>query len=349
MFLNPLIKINKICSSSYVSISLPLDKKTYKVKKIAFLNLVDIFSEGMTRETLSAELGAKCNTPADKTNHFIDELIDKKILVDSLAEYPVSQIEHWNKRNWLNALIYHLESQNVECEDDQSANLEDRKRYPEAIPSSDIWQEYNDTVKYMLPEPDESILETVSFEETLLTRNSFGKFNNEPINLSHFSTIMANANALLLSNRLELEVDMKRFYCSGFTALETYVLVFNLESIPPGIYHYHPRKNELALLKEGNYRGHATEMCIGQRRAAMGGCLFLITANVKKYMDRYKHERAYRNLLINTAEFAQQYIFYATALDYSTFLTPAIKDDYAAELLNLEMQLEIPLYTVAIG
>ena len=66
-------------------------------------------------------------------------------------------------------------------------------------------------------------------------------------------------------------------------------------------------------------------------------------------MARYKHERAYRNMLVNVAEFAHQYIFYSTALDYSTFLTPAIKDELASNLLNIDGFEEIPLYTVAIG
>lgn len=349
MKLNPLIKIENLEQEKCL-VNLLIDRKKFEINKDLFMLFLNSYNNGLTRDNMELHIADNLNVKKEEVSSFINNLLDKKILLHTTEGYPVDQINHWTKRKWLNALIYHLESQNIECIDDGSSIDEDNKEYYFDNKEPDnIWKIYSDLPTCILPSPNLNVFEERSLEEVLLKRDSFLPFKKKSILLSDLSNILAAANSELLNNRLNLENNTKNLYKSSFSALETYLFIFDVEGIDKGLYHYDPKNHNLTLLKSGDFEETVTDMCIGQKKASMGGCLFLITANSKRYMARYKHERAYRNMLVNVAEFAHQYIFYSTAIDYSTFLTPAIKDELASNLLNIDGFEEIPLYTVAIG
>lgn len=349
MYLNPLMKIENLDNDKCI-LNLLIDKKKYRVDQGLFLCFLDIFEENISLVELKDKILSSFSTDKNLVTDFLNKLIDKKILLHNLNDYPINQIKYWKDHKWLTALIYHLESQNIACKDDGTEKGEDKKLYEFYNKQVNrIWKKYETSKSKKLPTANFSCFDQISLEEVLLRRNSFSPFRKKPILLDEVSNILAASNQDLYKIRSRLEDSSRALYSSSFTALETYVFAFSISGIEPGLYHYDPKNHALDLLKIGDFRDQITELCIGQRRAASGGCLFLLTGNVSRYMDRYKHERAYRNLLVNVAEFAQQYIFYSTALEYSTFITPAIKDDYARDLVGLNDIIELPLYTVAIG
>lgn len=349
MKLNPLMKLDKLSDEKCI-VKLLIDRKTYKINREMLFSLLDIFEGLPSYNEVKEKLVEQFGVDEKIVENFLDKLKSTKILLDDWQNYPIQQIEYWKKHKWLNALIYHLESQNVECFDDDTNKGDDKKNYElNSMDQAKIWKRCQNSLIKNLPKADFSVFDAMPFEEVLLKRNSFSPFNNKPIKLFDFSNVLAASNTDLLRIRLRLEESTKSLYDSCFTALETYVFVFSIEDLNPGLYHYNPKEHNLSLIKEGDLRKEIEELCIGQRRAALGGCLFLLVADPARYMLRYKHERAYRNLLVNVAEFAQQYIFYSTALGYSTFLTPAIKDEFASHLLGIDGITELPLYTVAIG
>jgi SagB-type dehydrogenase family enzyme len=136
---------------------------------------------------------------------------------------------------------------------------------------------------------------------------------------------------------------------SSYCALETTVFVFDVEGIAPGIYDYDIRQHQLVLRKAGLFRAELGKLCIGQMHAGKGAAAFVVSAVWARYMKRYPHARAYRNLFINTAELVHKYIIAATAFRLSNFITPAIDDEFAADLLNIESFEQAPLYMAAVG
>ncbi|HDV6056170.1 TPA: nitroreductase family protein, partial [Staphylococcus pseudintermedius] len=89
--------------------------------------------------------------------------------------------------------------------------------------------------------------------------------------------------------------------------------------------------------------------CYGQPEIENANCIIFISANYHKYMWRYNHERAYRNLLIDVAQLAQSFLLAATNLQKKTFLTPALRDSELVKLFDLEEYIEDIRYLVAIG
>src|SRR5262249_1963267 len=144
--------------------------------------------------------------------------------------------------------------------------------------------------------------------------------------LAQLSTLLHHANIETLRLRLETVAKMTEqpevAFNSAFSALETYVVAHDVENVAQGLYHYYPRNHRLVCVRAGQLRDEVTEMCIGQARAGNGAITLLITAVWERYTFRYRHGRAYRTLLINVSELAQKYLVLATALRFSTFLTP---------------------------
>lgn len=347
--LNPLIKIENLADSQCV-VKLLLERKSYKLNRDLLFFLIQEVENNHTLEQTKINLLQAYPDSTTAIEQFLQSLYDKHILVEDLDQYPIADIEYWKKHKWLNALIYHLESQNIDCYDDGTRLGEDNKTYANnADLQTVLWKQYIDAPVISLPNWEPNTFTDIPIEEVLLARNSFSPFRKKPIALTDLTNILAAANRDLCANRNHYASDEKAFYQSAFTALETYLFAFAVEGLANGLYHYAPNTHTLSLLQAGDFKEAVVNLCIGQHRAAAGGCLFLITANPKRYMLRYKHERAYRNMLVNVAEFAHQYIFYSTALGYSTFLTPAIKDDFASQLLAIDYLQELPLYTVGIG
>jgi hypothetical protein len=64
---------------------------------------------------------------------------------------------------------------------------------------------------------------------------------------------------------------------------------------------------------------------------------------------RYRHNRAYRNLLVNAGELAQKYLILATTYRLSQFITPAFNDVSAEKFTELDGIKEGPIYALYFG
>jgi SagB-type dehydrogenase family enzyme len=148
---------------------------------------------------------------------------------------------------------------------------------------------------------------------------------------------------------LELSSNPSALFNSAFTAIEVYIFAFNVNGLPPGLYHYDPKKHSVACLRKGDLQNEVTKMCVGQARAGSGACALAFSGVWKRYMYRYRHPRAYRTLLVNIAELAQKHLILATALSLSTFVTPAFNDELADRLLDVEGFDEAVLELIAFG
>lgn len=73
------------------------------------------------------------------------------------------------------------------------------------------------------------------------------------------------------------------------------------------------------------------------------------SVNFLRYQWRYRHERALRNLYIESGRLMQKTIVIAEYLDAGSFITPALKDHKLASLLNLDTVDEVVLYSQTIG
>lgn len=337
-----------------------LDRRTYELPSVQYLRLFAAIKKPLPFTALVIIVCKTFDLDRDEATNVAHDLIEAKILVDSQTDYPeLPAVKHWLKRGWLDALMLHLKSRNLEFADEKTSLPEELKRKMfsdilarEGMPQ--FWKTYKDVPTSSLPVPTE-LPQVRSFQEVLLSRRSNQPWCSNTVKLQDLANILYYANIEAVRERKAAEAAVKEgrleglLWHSAFSALESYVMVFSVENTEPGIYHYDLQNHRLALINLGMHRKSIVKMCIGQAQPYRSACAFVISAVWERYMYRYRHPRAYRNLLVNTAELAQKYLLLATTYRYSQFLTPALNDKFADHLFNVNGYQEAPLYVIAVG
>jgi SagB-type dehydrogenase family enzyme len=285
------------------------------------------------------------------------DLIKNNILVlEDYRKDELKAVAHWVNRGWIDALILHLKTRNIKFSDN---NVDDPDNFNAKVIKSKIDKEVVpefwkiiDGERIDLPTATE--LDTgESFQDIIIRRRTHWKWRGTGIKIHEISNILYYGSYETVKLRKSAEknwsTNPESILNSSFCAIETYLFVFNVESLPPGLYHYDLLNHSLVLIKNGLFREEVSKMCIGQQRPGEADCALVLTTNWKRYMYRYNHPRAYRTLLINTSELAQKYITLAASYKLVPFLTPAFEDQYADKLLEVNGYEEAPAYLLAFG
>jgi SagB-type dehydrogenase family enzyme len=337
---------------------LPLEGVTIELPDARYVSLIESFDRPRRPAFLAAVATAALGVELDEAQRIIRHLAHSGLLVRAAQPQPLlPAIRHWIDRGWLDGLFLHLRSRNLPFDDDRSS---DPERFCDDVLADvlaregapEIWKSFPDRPSVALPLPN-ALPTDRTLEQVLLARRSNRPWTRGQVTAAELSTILHHANIEGRRLRVEAERDLDRrpgtLLNSSFSAIETYLFAFDVEFVVPGIYHYGMKDHQLSCVREGLLREQLAKMCIGQERAGGAACALVMTAIWDRYMYRYRHARAYRTLLINLAELAQKYIVLATTFGFSTFLTPALEDTYADELLNVDGYREAPLYVVAFG
>ncbi|EGQ2814592.1 SagB/ThcOx family dehydrogenase, partial [Staphylococcus pseudintermedius] len=214
----------------------------------------------------------------------------------------------------------------------------------------DLYKNYINSSFISLPKSE--FKTTKDFYKVLMNRKTHREFGEVSLDINEFSEIlyMATQDARVIRKKVsENIVQNPNLYTNSvFTCNEIYLYINNVSNIPPGIYHYDMKSHGLNHLNNLPDKS-AGYYCYGQPEIENANCIIFISANYHKYMWRYNHERAYRNLLIDVAQLAQSFLLAATNLQKKTFLTPALRDSELVKLFDLEEYIEDIRYLVAIG
>lgn len=358
------IKLNPFCrirvgafKHNSLIIDLILENKEIDVKDIRFLKIANYIREPRSKEELVNFLEEYIKINRNEAEKLISIYIEKNILVEEDFKIPnYNAIEHWIKRGWLEALIFHLKSKNLNYKDDNSLarekllhNVFEKKIEKYGIPL--LYEHKSGIEDIKLPNPSD--LPTESFEETLLFRRTHRPYSDQPMTIQELSNILyyssVETNKLRKKTEKLMNQDYSVFVNSSFSSLEIYFFAFDVENLKQGLYHYQPDNHQITFIKSGDFRQNVSELCIGQKSAGRGKISFIITTKWEKYMFRYTHARAYRNILVNTGELAQKLLILLSAYKKRCFLTPAIKEEIGDNLLQINNYEEGLLYVITAG
>ena len=119
-------------------------------------------------------------------------------------------------------------------------------------------------------------------------------------------------------------------------AHDVYVAVQGVASLRRGIYRYGVERHALQPIAYDTSDEEISTVIQGQDWISGGGFCVFVVVDWARYMWLYRHSRAYLNLLIQLGEFSQEVIQKASLEGYGGWMTPAIREDAAAVLLNLD-------------
>jgi len=270
-----------------------------------------------------------------------------------LAKSGYMPFSNWLQKNWRNALYFHEATRNqVFADHGQNKENEIKKGilqdYSEEGALNDFFKEYSGK-HTALPVPNTIAR---SFGKSLLARRTSRNFSTEEVKLVDISVILSHALYPALKIRQFAEENFKKnpllLTLSEFTPFEVYMVAFNISGLRTGVYHYNLKHHSLKLIRKGNYREVLKKIAIGQGVDDCAG-VFLITSRFGRYMWRYRNSRALRNLYMDCSALAHRIVLCATGLKLRNFLTPAIKDTLAENLLKTRFDEESPTYLVGIG
>jgi SagB-type dehydrogenase family enzyme len=131
--------------------------------------------------------------------------------------------------------------------------------------------------------------------------------------------------------------------------IECYALVWNVEGVPPGIYHYGVKHDALERLERCDPRGAVVAFTSGQRWIARAGFACVLTAVAARTLWKYPASGAYRLLLLDAGHLAQTFLLLAAEAGLGGFVTAALQHDEIERRLRLDGLAELPLYICGAG
>ena len=138
----------------------------------------------------------------------------------------------------------------------------------------------------------------------------------------------------------------------GLHPLEIYPVVYGVESIEPGIYHYHSFKHQLTQLQsDPEHRAALMALArhkMGVRSHAGPAVLFLITAVFGRTCWKYRG-MAYQAILMETGALYQTMYLVATMLGLAPCAVGAFPERATAEMLGIDSRDEAQVGMFALG
>jgi SagB-type dehydrogenase family enzyme len=132
-------------------------------------------------------------------------------------------------------------------------------------------------------------------------------------------------------------------------ALETYLLINNVDTLSAGLYWYSALRHGLILIDDGDQLAdQLVTACLGQRFVAQSGATFIWTASSYRMTWRYS-ERGYRYFFLDAGHVCQNLYLAAEAIDCGVCAIAAFSDDAVNEFLRIDGEEQFSLYLATVG
>ena len=130
--------------------------------------------------------------------------------------------------------------------------------------------------------------------------------------------------------------------------IEIYPLVFNVEGLAAGLYHYQPLEHVVSCLKEGNHQEKLAQASNLGGLISNANAAFILVAYFQRCRFKYG-ERAYRFCLLESGYIAQNLLLAATAEGLAGVPVGGFVDDELNELVGVDGVDVAVLYMVLVG
>ena len=214
-----------------------------------------------------------------------------------------------------------------------------------------LWHTKPKTYKHY-PEAQQVQLETPAIIggtplwTTIAERRSVRNFKDKPLSKQDLSQLLWATQGIT-----KREMDFEFRVCPSAGALypvETYLVLNNVESIDPGIYHYNIPDNSLEQLQKGDFRLKIAQAALDQDMAYSANTVFVWTALFGRAKWKYE-QRAYRYVYLDAGHIAQNLALAAVGLKLGTCQIAALYDEEVNALLDIDGEDESVLYMSVVG
>lgn len=200
-----------------------------------------------------------------------------------------------------------------------------------------------------LPQIDKNSFQSTDLTTAILNRESIRKYKNLPMSLLELSYLLYTTQGV--QKIFKNGIAAKRTVPSGGARhpFETYLAIFNVEELKPGIYHYLGLSHKLEFLYDvENLSGKISEATFEQSFVGKGNVTFIWSAIPYRSEWRY-HISAHKTLLLDAGHICQNLYLACEAIDCGTVAIAAYNQKKMDTLLRLDGEDEFVVYLAPVG
>lgn len=279
--------------------------------------------------------------------HRLERLLDDDLLLPT--DHPLSgESAQWFEKYWRVALYYHFGTRHVDP---------DSFRRPTDDLADDLLEPARSAIDgpvVSLPEPEP--LPDRSVNGVMLDRRTHRSFRGNDLDAGQLSTLLHHSfekTRQLRARLADADEPPTHAELAAATPFEVYPVVMRSEDVEHGIYRYDLREHELVRVRRLDSSEEIDALmartATDQDHLRGSGVTVLFNARFDREQARYPHSRALRNVYVQTAVQGHRVILTAIAMGLRAFLTPAIRDGLADDLVDADGFSASPTYLVAVG
>ncbi|MCK8825414.1 SagB/ThcOx family dehydrogenase [Fuchsiella alkaliacetigena] len=200
-----------------------------------------------------------------------------------------------------------------------------------------------------LPQPQEIDLNLadISLQEAIELRRSRRSYSEQSLSKEELSYLLWNTQGVSKTTR---NVTLRTVPSAGARhALETYLLINNVEGLAAGLYRFLAIEHKLLLVKTGEELAEKfSTACLNQDFIKQSAVTFIWTAVVERMSWRYG-QRGYRYLHLDAGHVAQNLYLSAEVIDCGVCAIGAFDDDQLNQLLEVDGEKQFAIYLATLG
>lgn len=345
----------------FVGTSYTEGKREFAIDDPSLLRALESLSGAVRRDEGIDLIRSALETTEEEATDLFDTLVERAVLLpDDHRNFTES--EDWFDKSWRRALYYNLGTRNAGVSERDSPATESSRResldsYVSDPSAPAAFGSFDGETLHELPSPKE--LPDESLDRVLMSRHTSRAFKSNSVSVRDVSTLLYHAFEPvreLRQNLLEYSDsdELARRDCMMHLAFDIYVLVARCDELETGVYQYSIRDHALAPVQTDLVDGEAadeavTDTIIGQEWNHGSAFTTYFVARFDRARWLYRHSRGFRTLFMDVPAQAQRLILVATAMDLNNFLTPALRNEFVDELLDVDGYDEAAIYTVTVG
>jgi SagB-type dehydrogenase family enzyme len=199
-----------------------------------------------------------------------------------------------------------------------------------------------------LPMPEEIPPITIDFMAVVELRTSVRDYQNMPISLLELSYLLWCTQGVkqVLGNKATLRTVPS---AGARHALETYLLLHNVEGVKPGLYRFLALEHKLIEVNmSDNISEEIIKACLDQSFIAKSAVTFLWAAQANRMTWRYG-ERGYRYLHLDAGHVCQNLYLSAQVVGCGVCAIAAFDDEYLNAVIGLDGEEQFVVYVATLG
>jgi len=202
------------------------------------------------------------------------------------------------------------------------------------------WKTYRGHERLPLPSPH---LGEMTLEEALRNRCSLSsvpgaEFSGDPINLADLGSVLGYSYGVTHSHPIQGLHQVQHFRATpsagALYPLEIYALVFRVEGLNEGVYHYGVVDHCLEVVRKGPVRDEFLKTTTYYDMCSKAPVVLVVTSVFQRSLFKYQY-RGYRFIMNDVGALLQSFYLVTTALGLGTCALAGFFDDEVGNLIGI--------------